>query len=207
MKSTWMRRWGARWIQPVCGLLMLCVAVAQPIQVAEARALQEEFEQRYQRLSGMVEDLLAAQATMQKRLEALAGEVRGVRDVQGRRPADVVTSDELNRAIEGLRTAINKQREEDGRQVLDELKRINAAVAKLGDTSRRPAEPAAKPIPTTGYDYVVKERDTLIAIVQAYRDAGVKGLTVDLVLEANKGLKPERLIPGKTIFIPDPDKR
>lgn len=201
-----MRRWAARWIPPVCGLILVATAISQPITVAEARALQQEFEQRYQRLSGMVEDLLAAQATMQKRLEALTAEVRGVRDEQGRRPANVVTSEELTRAIEALRTAMNKQREEDGQKVLEELKRINATVAKLAEAARRPVEPPAKPVPTEGYDYVIKEGDTLSAIVQAYRDAGLKGLSVDLVLQANKGLKPERLIPGRTIFIPDPDK-
>lgn len=194
-------RWGAA----LAGLALAVGMAAQPLSVAEARALQEHFDQRYQRLSGLVEDLLAAQVTLQKRVDALANEVRSLREEQSRRPADVVTQQDLTRAIESLRNAINKQREDEGRKVLEELKRINTLVARLGDTGRSaPVPPPTRP--AHGYEYEIKAGDTLSAIVQAYRNAGVKGLTVDQVLQANRGLRPETLIPGRTIFIPDPDK-
>jgi LysM repeat protein len=53
-----------------------------------------------------------------------------------------------------------------------------------------------------GYEYTVQSGDTLSAIVQAYRDQGVK-VTVDDVLKANPSLKPSSMRVGQKIFIPN----
>jgi LysM repeat protein len=57
--------------------------------------------------------------------------------------------------------------------------------------------------PEKGYEYIIKQGDTLSLIVQAYHDQNIK-ITVDQILKANPGLKPEKLPVGKKIFIPEP---
>ena len=52
-------------------------------------------------------------------------------------------------------------------------------------------------------EYVVQSGDTLDAIAQAYREKNIK-VTVAQILNANPGLKPERMKVGQTIFIPAP---
>lgn len=49
----------------------------------------------------------------------------------------------------------------------------------------------------------MKKGDTLSTIVQAYRDNNIK-VTMDQILKANPGLKPERMRVGQKIFIPAP---
>jgi len=52
---------------------------------------------------------------------------------------------------------------------------------------------------------VIQSGDTLDAIVLAYREKSIK-VTVAGILKANPGLKAERLIVGKKIFIPAPQQ-
>ena len=50
--------------------------------------------------------------------------------------------------------------------------------------------------------YVIKDGDYLSTIVKAYREKGFK-ITVAQVVNANPGLNPNVMIPGKKILIPD----
>jgi LysM repeat protein len=52
-----------------------------------------------------------------------------------------------------------------------------------------------------GIEYVVKEHDTLSGIVKSCRDQKIN-VTMDQILKANPGLKPERMRTGQKIFIP-----
>jgi LysM repeat protein len=58
----------------------------------------------------------------------------------------------------------------------------------------------------TGHDYVIKEGDTLSLIAKAYRDAGVK-VTRAQIKAANPKVNFDVLIPGRKIFIPDPNAK
>lgn len=196
-------KWRGLMIGLAAGFLWAGHLGAQPLTRAEARALQAEFQQRYQRLDGLVQDLIEGQAALNRRIDALAAEVRQLRQSTAATPPDVVTQDQLKAAIEALRKAIEEQQDRQAKEVTAELARLRKLLEKAAAPPPKPAEP----IPTEGYEYTIQPGDTLSAIVKAYREAGVKGLTVDLVLRANKGLKPERLIPGTKIFIPDPNKR
>lgn len=194
-------RW--RTLALVAGLGAALSGVAQPLTMAQARALQEELNQRYERLSGLVEDLMESQNALSKRMDALASEVRDVRSSTAGLAPNAVTQEQLREAVEALRVAINKQQAEQGRKITGELEQLRKLLDK-GATASAP--PSSDPIPKEGFKYTITAGDTLDAIVRAYRAAGVKGLDVDLILKANKGLKPERLLPGTTIFIPDPGK-
>lgn len=193
----------ARVIALVAGLGAAVVGTAQPLTVAQARALQEEFTQRYERLSGLVQDLVDSQTALNKRVDALAVEVRELRSTTAGLPPNAVTQEQLRDAIETLRVAINKQQAEQGRKITGELEQLRRLLEKGGGSA---APPPRDTTPKEGFPYTINSGDTISAIVEAYRAAGVKGLTVDMVLKANEGLKPERLIPGAKILIPDPGK-
>jgi hypothetical protein len=192
-----------RLIALVGGLGATVLGAAQPLTVAQARALQQEFTQRYERLSGLVEDLMDSQAALNKRVDALATEVREVRATTAGLPPNAVTQEQLRDAVEALRVAINQQQAEQGRKITGELEQLRKLLDRAAPSSPPPTRDTT---PKEGYDYTINPGDTVSAIVEAYRAAGVKGLSVDMVLKANQGLKPERLIPGKKIFIPDPGK-
>jgi len=77
------------------------------------------------------------------------------------------------------------------------------ATKKLSPASPGEA-PTEKPdVSDKGFEQVVKPGDTLSAIVKAYQDKNIK-ITMEQVLKANPGLKPEKLHPGQKIFIPAP---
>ncbi|MCP5523519.1 MAG: LysM peptidoglycan-binding domain-containing protein [Verrucomicrobiales bacterium] len=189
----------------VTGLGISVAGVAQPLTVAQARALQEEFTQRYERLNGLMQDMVDSQAALNKRVDALAGELRDLRSTTAGLPPNAVTQEQLRDAVETLRVAINKQQAEQGRKITGELEQLRKLLEKGGAGS---ASPPRETTPKEGYDYTINPGDTISAIVEAYRaaDPKLKDLSVDMVLKANKGLKPERLIPGTKIFIPDPGK-
>jgi len=73
-------------------------------------------------------------------------------------------------------------------------------------TSGGDTPPAGPATPQNGYEYAVKEGDTLGSIAKAYRAQGVK-VTTTQILKANSGLDPNKLYVGKKIFIPDPNAK
>lgn len=170
-----------------------------------------EVQERLQRLNGLVEDLLAAQSMLQKRLAALNDEVHAVRE-EGARAGDKLgdrfaSRDEVRRLAESLRE-IDRKREEDKRLILEEIKKLaqTPIVVPARETPRvAPKEKEPVPdVPAKGYKYVIKPGDTISAIAQAYAQSGVK-VTVDDILKANPNLKPSRLSVGHEVFIPDPN--
>jgi len=176
-------------------------------QTAAAIAERQEAEERYRRLNSAVEELLTANLAQQKRLAALAEEVQSLRAELARstrdRPAHASLED-LQKLAQKVKE-IDEKREADKKLILDELQKL----AKLASTP--PAPPPENPKPAMnpasqadlkGYEYTVQPGDFLGAIIEAYRKQGVK-VTLDQVVKANPKLRPNRLIPGQVIFIPD----
>jgi nucleoid-associated protein YgaU len=185
-------------------LLLLAPALhAQP-------ALPPEVQERLQRLEGLVEDLLASQAALQKNLAALRDEMQAVRE-ESRRAGDrlgerFVSHEDLRKLAEALRE-VDRKREEDKRLILEEIKKLAqtpAPPAPREATRSAPREKPAAAVAQKGYTYKIKPGDTLSAIAQAYAQSGVK-VTVDDILKANPDLKPNRLPVDREIFIPDPN--
>lgn len=198
-----------RWLW--LGGCLLGLLAAPPAAVHAQSALPPEVQERLQRLDGLVEDLLASQAALQKNLAALRDELHAVRE-ENRRAANrlgerFVSHEDLRKLAEALRE-VDRKREEDKRLILEEIKKLaQVPPTPPPRTAPRPA-PAEKdtppPGPVKGYTYKIKPGDTLSAIVQAYNQSGVK-VTVDDVLKANPRLKPNRLLVDQEIFIPDPN--
>lgn len=195
-------RWRA-WVMAGCLLPRLLVAA----QDGNA----QEYEERYKRLNAVVEELLASQATLQKRIAGLSDEIRALREEQGRNVNQYVRPEDLRKGLEKLAEKvreIDQKREDDRKLILEEIRKL--ASAPVPEPPARKPKPEKEPDPTPapagpqkGYEYQVKSGDTVAAIVTAYQQSGVK-VTLSQVLKANPGLNPNRLKVGQKIFIPDP---
>lgn len=189
-------------------LTLLSAAPAAWSQSGSGFAFQQEMEERYERLRIRAEETQAAQVLLQKRLAALADEVQSLRQQLDRGNPDFATKEELRRLAESIRE-IDRKREEDKKLILDELRKLAATPAPAAPPTKRKdpppgADPGSSAGPRKGYEYEVKQGDTIGAIVSAYQQSGVK-VTVQQVLKANPNLNPNRLPVGKKVFIPDPN--
>lgn len=192
----------------LAGVVAAAVLLAMSLPVSQAAGLAPEEAERLQRLNGLVEDLLASHATMQKRLSALTDELQAAREGQTRSDARLgdrfATREEVRKLAQDLRE-IDRKREEDKRLILEEIRKLaQVPVGVPKDPPKPPPkEPAGPPVASKGYTYVVKKDDTISAIVQAYRVSGVN-VSVNDVLRANPNVKPTALREGQELFIPDP---
>jgi len=168
-------------------------------------------EERLNKLSGQIEDLIAGQKAQQKHIADLAKELENVREQAAKPTGNYASQEDLKHLAEALKEVDRKR--------LDDYDKIQVALSKLGKTLQGPAssrkpvssppgEPAAgdkqqdkTPSVEKGIEYVIQPGDTLSAVVQACKEKKVK-VTVDQILKANPGLKPEKLRAGQKIFIP-----
>lgn len=202
----------SRWLSRVPALAgVALLLLGGPRAVSADGGVPPEVQERLQRLNGLVEDLLAAQSMLQKRLAALNDEIHAVRE-EGTRSGEKLgdrfaSREEVRRLAESLRE-IDRKREEDKRLILEEIKKLAQApiVLPARDTPRVPPKEKdpIPDVPAKGYKYVIKSGDTLSAIALAYVQSGVK-VTVEDILKANPNLKPSRLPVGQEVFIPDPN--
>lgn len=188
----------------VWSILLFCVLTGS----AQDSAL----EQRLNELNGRIETLLESQEGMRKQIAALAQEISTVREQQNKPLPASASQEDLKRLADAVREVDRKR--------LDDYDKIRAELLKLGKTLTASAPMAPKAstrethkesakdsgkeaTPETVFEYEVQKGDTLSLILQAYREKNVK-VTMDQVLKANPGLKPERLRPGQKISIPVP---
>ena len=188
--------------------LLLFALGAAPITRGQDAATEE----RLNKLSGQIEDLIAGQKAQQKHLADLAKELENVREQASKPSGNYASQEGLKHLAEALKEVDRKR--------LDDYDKIQAALAKLGKTlqpsaaskkaasTTQPAEAPAGDKPPEkaasvekGIEYVIQPGDTLSAVVQACKEKKIK-VTVDQILKANPGLKPEKLRAGQKIFIP-----
>jgi len=176
--------------------------------VFTVRAQDAATQQQMDKLSGQIQDLLEAQAQTGKRIDALNREISELRDkVNTPQVNDSASRDDL-KSLAAQVQEIDKKRQNDRDLILKEIEKLGKVAASAPVTPSRkstpkpPADDTAPATPQKGYDYVVKEGDTLGLIVKAYKDQGVK-VTKAQVIAANPKMNPNILIPGKKIFIPD----
>jgi hypothetical protein len=195
---------------------------------AAAIADQQAAEERYQRLDSAVQGLLAAQADRDRRIEALADEVRKAaveRATIPRTDPNAVTREEFNRLLESVKE-IDRKREADKHQILEEIANLQTKIEKsvreaIAGAQRRP-QPAPAPDQTERVErtdkrnggsnadqewveYTIEKGNTLTAIINAHNEVFKKQgkkTSLKLVLEANPKLKPETMYVGQKIIIP-----
>ena len=179
-----------------------------------ARAQDAAVEERLNRMSGQIEDLLAAKAEQDKRIAVLVREVEALRE-QLARPAGNFASAEDVRKLAEVVKEVDRKRVADNEEIAKQIGNIVKAASSGGRNDARPPSkknesPAVKGGTSaggssreTGYEYEIGPGDTLSTIAEAYRAKGVK-ITADDILKANPGIKERSLQVGQKIFIPAP---
>jgi outer membrane murein-binding lipoprotein Lpp len=181
---------------------------------------QDATQAQIDKLSGQIQDLLAAQEQQTKKIDALSKEISDLRDkVNTPQVSDSASRDDLKNLAEKVQE-IDKKRQADRELILKELGNLSSKTAGgSGETPKHGGKSVSnnsKPVddpganapatPQKGYYYTVKSGDTLAGIAKAYRDEGVK-VTTTQILKANPGLDANKLFSGKKIFIPDPNAK
>jgi len=169
-------------------------------------------EERLNKLAGQIDTLMEGQKDLQNKIETLSREIAAVREQTSKPTGNYAAHEDLVRLSEKVRE-VDQKRIADGEKVSAELISLRNNLLKMPAPAPRPRTPVVtqpanpesdKPArPEKGFEYVVQKSDTLSIIVQAYREKNIK-VTMDQVLKANPGLKPEKLRVGQKIFIPAP---
>jgi LysM repeat protein len=168
-------------------------------------------QQQLDKLSGQIEDMTGTVEVQRKRIDALEKEISELRDKVNTPQVNDSASREDLKKLAGQVQEIDQKRQDDRDLILKEIEKLGKAAAiaplppprKTISTPKPPADdPGTAAVPQTGYDYVIKDGDTLGLIVKGYRDKGVK-VTKAQIIAANPKMNPNVLIPGKKIFIPD----
>ncbi|MBA4150386.1 MAG: LysM peptidoglycan-binding domain-containing protein [Verrucomicrobia bacterium] len=174
-----------------------------------------EHVEKIDRMTRDIETLIAANADLQRRISTLSDELNRVRQAQARSANDTA----VQAVREDLRQLAEKVQEVDRKRISDkdaiakEVDRSFEKIEKLikqggGSSGSRTPTPSVPttPIPSDGFEYVVKPGDTLLAIILAangqLREQGLKPVTLQQVQAANPNLKPERMQVGQKVFIP-----
>ena len=114
----------------VCSNLLLFSAFAEE-NPARAAVEREAAEENYKLLSSAVNGLTTGQADLQRRLGALADEIRTLRAQDNKiDTSKFVTREELNRLVESVKE-IDRKREADKKLILDELEELKKDLRKM----------------------------------------------------------------------------
>lgn len=184
------------------------------VLAGSATFAQDATQQQIDKLSGQIQDLLAAQGQMTRRLDAMEKEISDLQDkVNTPQVSDSASRDDLKALAEQVQE-IDKKRQADRELILKEIGKLGKVAAAAPapthskpdvDTSK-PADEGASAAPQKGYYYTVQPGNTIAAISKAYRDQGVK-VSTDDILKANPKVDPTKLYVGQKIFIPDPNAK
>jgi LysM repeat protein len=190
-------------------LLTLSIAFTNP----PARGQDAATEEKLNKLSGQIEDLLAARVADQKKMAEMSREIESLRELASKPTGNYASQDDMKRLAEVVKE-IDRKRMEDYDKIQAQMVKIGKVVAATPAPVRKATAPVTKSTDTNtndkaastekGYEHVVQSGDTLSAIVQAYREKNIK-VTADQILKANPGLKPNALRPGQKIWIPAPE--
>ena len=174
-----------------------------------ARAQDAAVEERLNKLSGHIEDLLAAKAEQDKRIAVLVREVEALREQVAKPAGNYASADDVRQLADVVKE-VDRKRVADNEQIAKQIEAIGKAAANAGrapvrpsTTSPRNGGTSASPSRETGYEYEITPGDTISTIAEAYRAQGVK-VTVDDILKANPCVKATSLQVGQKIFIPAP---
>jgi LysM repeat protein len=191
-------------MKPISLVLITLSLCAGPVAHSQDAATEE----RLNKLSGQIEDLIAVQRTWNDRLSALQKEISSLREQVSKPSGNYAAMEDLKRLSDSVKE-IDRKRIEDHEKIRTELLKIGRSVAgsvpppRRNTTATTESSPDKTAPPQKGYDYVIEQNDTLSLIVQAYREKNIK-VSTDQILKANPGLNPNRLRPGQKIFIPAP---
>jgi len=194
-------------------LLGFLIVASAAFTAAPACAQDAATQQQIDKLSGQIQDLLDAQAAQGKRIDAVEKKISDLGDKlsQPAAASDNASADDLKKLAAQVQV-IDQKRQDDNQKILDALDKLGKGGSLPASHKPAPVVPTTStdnPTPGTpqkGYEYKIAPGDTPSAIAKAYRAQGVK-VTSDKILAVNPGLNPNKMVVGKTIFIPDPDAK
>lgn len=165
-------------------------------------------EERLNKLTAQMQDLIEMQAAQSKRIDAMAKDLQNLQVTQANKPVVEYASQEDLKQLAAKLQEVDRKRQEDNDRILEELRKLGSTIKAASNRRPTPSNSdtgsAASNRPEKGFEYKIHPGDTLDAISRAYQDQEHIKVTVKQILDANPGLKAERLIPGQTIFIPAP---
>ncbi len=165
-------------------------------------------EERLNKLSAQIQDLADARDAQNKRIDELARQLRALQDQGGKSSAGYAAQEDLKQLTAKLQE-VDEKRQQDNERIVKQLDKLSKS---LGVSTGKKTGDAAAPVPSGDspapadkdhYEYEIKSGDSLSAIARAYSEQGIK-VTVDQIIKANPGLKPEKMRVGQKIIIPAP---
>lgn len=187
-------------------------------------AARQEAQENYQTLKGTVDDMVAAQAAQEKKLQAMAKEIADLRDQSSKPTGNYASQDDLKRLADAIQE-IDKKREADKELILHEIAKLGKTISTTSSRANR--TPTTDTVDTVGvdhsgskagngsdtaidpnqngYNYIIKSGDTFSVIARAYREQGIN-VTSEQIEKANPGVDPTKLKVKQKIFIPAPAK-
>ncbi len=165
-------------------------------------------EERLNKLHGQIETIMENQQALSKQLDRLSKEIDSLRETASKPQGNYASQERMDALVKAV-SEVDRKRVQDADKIKTELEKIRAILLKepapVSAKKKAASTPAETPAPENqqGFEHVIKAGDTLSTIAQAYRDLKIK-VSVDQILKANPALKADKLVPGKTIFIPAP---
>lgn len=182
-------------------------ASAQPSYGAAAYAQREQEEQRWKKLSAQMEEMLASQEAMRRRIQSLEEENRRLTKKLNESGSSAVSPAQLNNVVKEMEDRIRKV---DDARVTDHqklTKSVNDSIDKLESLLKNQPRPAASGSASTSsgtfYTHTIQSGQTISAVAAAFRKQGVKVYDADIIA-ANPGIDPTKLQVGQQIKIPKP---
>ncbi len=196
------------WVFLMMAVVMVPGAWGAGEDAARAAADRAAAEERYRILQSSIDDLVSSQREFRRRLDAVSEALQKVSREVNAKPDNsrVVTREEFEKLVESVRE-IDRKREADRRQILEQIEDLGKSLQEM---LKRPAvvPPTAKSQPRgnqEGVEYVVEAGNTLSSIISAhnaaFKEKGRK-TSLQLILDANPGLKPTTMQVGRKLFIP-----
>jgi Tfp pilus assembly protein FimV len=191
-------------------LATFALAGSIPLQAQDAAT-----EERLNKLSGQIEDLIAGQKAQQKQISEVAREIETLREQVSSKPAaNYASPEDLKKLAEAVKE-VDRKRMDDNEKIRTEIlglrKILESGLKNVAASKKAAPSPTIeagtdneKPANEKGFGYyIVQKGDTLSIIVQAYREKNIR-VTTDGIMKANPGLRADRLKVGQKIWIPAP---
>lgn len=204
------------WVLCLSAACAMWIGKADTLSDATFLAAQREAEERFKRLSADVqtlqetqEALLRRNEELRQRLDRLADEIQSFKEDQSRSSGNLVSRDELRKFVEKLKE-VDEKRESDKRIILESIKELAKVPVAVAAVEPKPSARQSNDSSEDVYLYEVKKNDRLFEIMAEYnkhfQKTGYQKLTMDQIIKANPGLRPDLLVTGRKIRIPIPPK-
>jgi hypothetical protein len=168
------------------------------------------FDARFKLMSGEVEAMKEAYELQRKKIDALTTELKLFRQSSQQLAMQAKLQYATRQDIDAINTRIeqvDKNRKKDRDLILAEFTKLNRKLGKLASIRQTPVAQVDPPETSENFiEHPVKKGEFLSAIIVAYNDHlkgnGFKTVSTRDILNANPGLKPERILVGQIIRIP-----